>query len=145
MKRILAVLLLATAAAGLQGQEGRKQKPAPKAKPAAALEVPPGAEKMGEGVWRARDAQGRTWIYRRTPFGLVREQEGAAGRPAPPEKVYIRVREAGESAIVFERDTPFGRRTWSKSPQELDDEERLALEQWRRSATGAAATGEKKN
>lgn len=134
MKHFLLVLLtLALAAAGAAAQEAKKDGAAKKAaSPAAA--VPPGAEKIGEGRWRARDAQGRTWIYRRTPFGIVRFEEEASAEKESPAPNFIRVREAGDSRVVFERRTPFGLSTWTKSPQELDEDERRALEAWRESA-----------
>ncbi|MCS7043248.1 MAG: hypothetical protein NZR01_10700 [Bryobacteraceae bacterium] len=138
MKHFLAVLLcLAAASAAAAGQEakkeaGRKDSGRPSAA-APAVTVPAGAEKLGEGKWRARDAQGRAWIYRRTPFGMVRYEEKAGGESPAPETNYIRVREASGSRVVFERQTPFGLRTWSRSPEELDEDERRALEQWRAS------------
>ncbi len=142
MKHFLYVLLMLTiAAAGAAAQEAARNGAPKKAAPARgrsaatpAIAVPEGAEKLGEGKWRARDAQGRTWIYRRTPFGIVRFEEEAAAEKESAAPNYIRVREAGESRIVFERRTPFGLSTWTKSPQELDEDERRALEAWRGSA-----------
>ncbi|MCX7602636.1 MAG: hypothetical protein N2036_01030 [Bryobacteraceae bacterium] len=130
---LIALSLAALAASGAAAQAPRKEKPAPKAKPAAVV-LPADAEKVAEGVWRARDAQGRIWIYKRTPFGLTRYEEAAAAPETPAGTSGIRVREAGESRVVFEKATPFGLRTWTKNPQELDAEEREALENWRKQA-----------
>lgn len=133
MKHFLLVLsFLALVAAGAAAQAPRKDRPAARAKPAAAVTLPADAEKISDGVWRARDAQGRTWIYKRTPFGLVRHEEAAAEPPAAAAG--LRVREAGPDRVVFERKTPFGLRTWSKGRQELDADERAALQQWEQSA-----------
>lgn len=136
MKHRMAVLFLwmaGLAAAAGAAQEGSKSESGRKA-PSPAPSLPAGAEKIGEGRWRARDAQGRTWIYRRTPFGLVRLEEEAAEEREAAAPNYIRVREASGSRVVFERRTPFGLSTWAKSPQELDEDERRALEAWRESA-----------
>lgn len=132
MKHFLVLLIFwSFAAAGAAAQEARRDKPAPKAKPGAAAALPADAEKVAEGVWRARDAQGRTWIYKRTPFGLTRYEESAPRQEAAAGPAGLRVREADGSRIVFEKKTPFGVRTWTKSPEELDSEERQALEEWR--------------
>lgn len=136
MKHRMAVLFLLTAglaAAAGAAQEGNKSAAGRKA-PSPAPSLPAGAEKIGEGKWRARDAQGRTWIYRRTPFGLVRLEEGAAEERESAAPNLIRVREASGTRIVFERRTPFGLSTWTKSPEQLDEDERQALEAWRQSA-----------
>ena len=136
MKQILVVLILAAAAVSAPAQTGKAQKAAPKARAAApaAVTVPRDAEKIGEGVWRAKDAQGKVWIYKRTPFGLTRYQEECAEQPASAGQAAVRVREAGPERVVFERKTPFGAKTWTKTPAELDEEERQAFEQWRKSA-----------
>lgn len=140
MKQIAVILFLAGAlAAGAAAQADKtpkaapkaERKPAPKARPQA-LVPPPDAERISEGIWRARDAQGRTWIYKKTPFGMVRyEDEGAAGQPAA-KLTPLRVREAGAGGVVFERQTPFGVSTWTRKPEELGEEERQAFEDWRK-------------
>jgi len=136
MKQILVVLILAAAGVPALAQTGKAQKAAPKAKAAApaAVTVPRDAEKIGEGLWRAKDPQGKVWIYKRTPFGLIRYVEERAEQPVSAGQAGVRVREAGPDRVVFERNTPFGSRTWTKAPAELDEEERQALEEWRKSA-----------
>lgn len=133
MKHFLWILVLACGLMqGAYGQEGgaRKAGARAKAKPAAALSVPAGAEKVEEGVWRAKDAQGQTWIYKKTPFGLVRmEEEQKAAAPAAPS---IRVIEVRGQEAVFERPSPFGRKTWTRKAGEMDEEERRALEEWKK-------------
>jgi len=83
----LALILFLLPALGLgaapQSASGSKQAPSAAPKPAAKakpdnLSVPPGAEKLGEGLWRAKDRDGKVWLYKRTPFGIVRYEDGGA-------------------------------------------------------------------
>ncbi|MGQ9919421.1 MAG: hypothetical protein ACUVS7_18645 [Bryobacteraceae bacterium] len=130
MKHFLWILILA---GGLMqaapAQQGKPQQAKAKAKPAAALTVPAGAEKVEEGVWRAKDAQGKAWIYKKTPFGMIRMEEQKAQAAAPEGAAVLRVVEARGGEAVFERQTPFGRRTWVRRAGEMDEEERRALEE----------------
>ncbi len=138
MRNFEAALMLAAAlAAGAAAQEGRPAKPgarrpadAAKVKPEPAT-LPPNAEKIGESTWRARDAEGRAWIYRRTPFGLSREREGEAAKESR-RPAGIRVVGADGASAVFERQTPFGAKRWTKSLEELSAGEKQALEDWRK-------------
>lgn len=146
MKQIAAILFLTGAlAAGATAQAGKPpkadpkaprkaaRKSAPNAAPAA-LVPPPGAERISEGLWRARDAQGKTWIYKKTPFGMVRYEDETAPETPAPARSSIRVLEADSSKVVFERRTPFGSNTWTKAPSGLDEEESRALDEWRKQA-----------
>ncbi len=146
MKQIAVILFLTGAlAAGAFAQAGQPPKAAPKAPqksgrksaPNAApgvLVPPPGAERISEGLWRATDAQGKTWIYKKTPFGMVRYEDEAAPQASAPARSAIRVLEVGSGKVVFERRTPFGSNSWTKAPSELDEEERRALDEWRKEA-----------
>lgn len=130
MKHFLWILVLVCGfSAAAPAEQGKQKAGKPKGK-AEALTLPAGAEKIEEGVWRAKDAQGRTWIYKKTPFGLIRMEEQAAAPQAAAAAV--RVVEARGEEAVFERQTPFGRRTWSKRLGDLDEEERRALEEWKK-------------
>lgn len=129
MKHLFWILVFGCALA----QAGAEQKGAakPKAKPAA-VALPAGAERVEEGVWRARDAQGRTWIYRKTPFGMVRMEEQKPEKTAPGEASPCRVVRVESGQAVFEKESPFGRRTWTRRLEELDGDERRALEEWKK-------------
>jgi len=140
MKHWITILFLSCAlGAGASAQAGKaaEKKPArkaeAKAKPAP-VTPPADAERISEGVWRAKDAQGKSWIYKRTPFGMTKYEEESAATPAPDARAPLRVREAAGGRVVFERQTPFGTRSWSKSAAELDEEERQALEAWQKAA-----------
>lgn len=138
MKQKLMILFAAgVLAAGAAGQEGKgakgAAKPAAKAKPQPqALTPPPDAERIGEAMWRAKDAEGKVWIYRRTPFGMTRYEEEGGAAQGSRAAAAIRVVEAGEKSVVFERRTPFGASRWTKSADELNGEEKQALEAWRK-------------
>jgi|GEM_PF-2691218 hypothetical protein len=108
-------------------------------------EIPPNAVKIDANTSRYTDAQGRTWIYRRTPFGVRRYEEklpasGAKGAapntPLDEAPVGIRAREEGD-VIYFERPTPFGTRRWSRKKSELSKEEKAAWEQSQNAASSA--------
>ena len=61
----------------------------PEQQAAAALpQVPPGAKEVGPNLFRSTDAQGKPWMYRKTPFGVSKweekpgEQQSGAESPA---------------------------------------------------------------
>jgi len=60
--------------------------------------IPPGAVKVDEQTSKYTDAQGRVWVYRRTPFGIQKyEEKQSAALSGKTE----------ETAEI--RDTPFGK------------------------------------
>jgi len=101
--------------------------PAPQAPSGAVAAPPAGAVEFAPGSFRYTDAQGKKWIYRRTPFGVAR-LEDAAAPPAPLSAAArksldaVRATEAGDS-IRFERATPFGVQTWQTRKADLDEME----------------------
>ena len=56
----------------------KKGKPAPASAPAKATEItiPAGAVEIEPYMYRYTDAAGKNWIYRKTPFGVMRLEEG---------------------------------------------------------------------
>jgi general secretion pathway protein D len=58
------------------------QQPAPQA-PALPPGVPAGAVPSGPGVYRYIDPQGKHWIYRATPFSVVKLEDTESAAPAP--------------------------------------------------------------
>ena len=95
-----------------------------------AAQLPANAEKVRDGVWRAKDAAGKTWIYTHTPFGYNKMDEdtyqAAARASAPPA---LRLISASGGNATFERDTPFGKSRWTRPVAELSDEEKAAYGQ----------------
>jgi hypothetical protein len=108
--------------------------------------VPDGAKEIAPNTHRYQDAQGKVWIYRQTPFGLTRYEEGshkrdiAAKQPATEENV--KVSEIGDS-VRFERKGPFGNYVWTRKKTELDEKERALWESHAGGATSAPAAGQK--
>ncbi len=133
MKHFIWILVFGCALAqGVPAQKAPQKAAAQKKAEPAAVSVPAGAEKLEDGLWRARDAQGKTWLYKKTPFGIVRTPEEKPQPAQPPEASSCRVVKADSVEAVFEKNTPFGRRTWTRRLAELDEEERRALEEWKK-------------
>lgn len=155
MTQTIAMLMLMLAAAAALGAEtpkaGAAKKPpaakaAPKAPTAAeprapkAVTVPEGAVEIERGTWRHVDSEGKAWRYRRTPFGLVKFAEEDAMPDAEPVADLAAV-DKGDT-VEFQRRTPFGVSKWTRKKDELDANEKAALERSRRansSASGKAA------
>ena len=102
-------------------------------KKAAALPtIPEGAQEVGANLYRYTDAQGKTWLYRKTPFGVSKwedkpdAQTGAGVATPTPAKVT----DLGDK-VQFERSTPFGVQKWTRKKSELTEEEKAAVDQAR--------------
>jgi hypothetical protein len=78
-------------------------------------------------TWRATDAQGTTWVYHQTPFGVARVEDKVQAKTAP-EPLPIKATAAGD-VIRFERPGPFGIYKWQRARKDLDPVERAACEQ----------------
>ncbi len=105
------------------------QKLTPAQKAAAALPtVPEGAKEVGPNLYRYTDAQGKNWMYRKTPFGVSKweekpdEQQPAVEHP----QAGITSTDLGDS-VQFQRMTPFGPEKWVRKKSELTDEEKATL------------------
>jgi hypothetical protein len=132
----LFVALLPVAAAGQPA--AKSARPSAQAAPRA-LEVPAGAVETEPGTFRFTDAQGRKWIYRKTPFGVARLEEGAAAAApaavAERKEEAVKVVEKGDS-VHFERPGPFGIYKWERKKSDLTDAERGWVEQARTRVAG---------
>lgn len=121
----------AAPAAAATAKPAPAAKPAPTAKP---LEVPAGAVAFEPGMYRYTDAQGKKWIYRQTPFGIVRLEDTEANA-APPTVTLksqdtVSAVEDGDT-IRFTRQTPFGVQKWQKKKTEMDEMEKALWERQR--------------
>jgi len=102
----------------------KKPTPAP-----SATALPAGAVLTAPGTYSYTDPQGKKWIYRRTPFGVVRlddSPERAAAKTAAVNGAGIKATEDGDT-VHFERQGPFGLWKWDKKKSELDETEKAAL------------------
>lgn len=92
--------------------------------------VPASAENAGDGVWKWKDPQGKSWIYNRTMFGYSRTEDvpdkpaerGAAGAKG------LRVVEVNAAQVTFEQATPFGKSRWSRALADMNSDEKAAYE-----------------
>lgn len=113
-----------------------KQTPGAKGKDALEQTLPAGAKEFAPGVWRHTDAQGKIWIYRRTPFGFIRSGEQESAQPKTAEApAEMRAFDDGDR-IRFERPTPFGLVRWTRKKTELNDMERAAWEREQKRQAG---------
>lgn len=95
--------------------------------------VPAAAKQIEETKWRHTDAQGKAWIYIRTPFGVARMLEDKEAAPdtskaAARQAAQFEVLEVRGDEIVFQRATPFGKARWTRPMSELTEDEKAALE-----------------
>ena len=132
---ILLIVPLALLAA-----DEKKAAPAPKHAPP--VTIPADAELVGPRVYRAKDADGKVWLYRQTPFGVTRVLESSAGAGSPvgapsaasaeaPKAAEIKAVDLGDS-VRFEQATPMGKRVWTTRKSELSPKEKAVLEQLRK-------------
>jgi hypothetical protein len=100
------------------------QKPKVQAQPPA-QSIPDGAKLVEPNLYRYTDSNGKTWNYRRTPFGLTKWEEMPvpAAQPAHPKSDPIVVTDLGDS-YRFEQKTPFGQSSWVRRKSELTDQEK---------------------
>jgi hypothetical protein len=136
MKRSVTVAILFAAAVYAQTADDRKS-----AKPATApqaVTIPKDAVKDARGVYTYTDKQGKKWIYRDSPFGVIRTvapEPAAETRPNPNQAAAaIKVIDKGET-VRFERPSPFGPVSWERKKSDLTDEERKVVDGQNQSKT----------
>jgi hypothetical protein len=100
----------------------------------APLALPAGAVAVESNLYRHTDAQGRTWIYRRTPFGIARIEASSVASPRPAECANTKAWDDGD-AVRFERPGPFGVYRWRTKKSDLDASERAV---WARQQPASA-------
>jgi hypothetical protein len=89
--------------------------------------LPSGAKEVEPGLYRYTDAQGKTWMYRNTPFGLAKwEDKPVTTAPVAQPAVAVSTTDLGDS-VQFERPTPFGTQKWTKKKTDLTDDEKAYL------------------
>jgi hypothetical protein len=85
--------------------------------------VPAEAKQVGPNLYRLTDSNGKTWNYRKTPFGVSKWEEASTPAPQPVVSQPIAVTDLGDS-YRFEKKTPFGASTWVRKKSELTDQEK---------------------
>jgi hypothetical protein len=122
------IALMFIAAALVLAQDKKAAAPRTPAKdPAALPTVPEGAKQVAPYLFRYTDAQGKTWMYRQTPFGVSKwEDKPSEQQPASVDTVPTTVKDLGDS-VQFQRLTPFGPAKWVRKKSELTDDEKAIL------------------
>jgi hypothetical protein len=115
------------------------KKPAPA--PQAVTSIPDGAKLVEPNTYRFTDSNGKTWMYKQTPFGISRWEDvpTPASQPAASEPTTIT--DLGDS-FRFERKTAFGPSQWVRKKSELTQEEK-ALVASQHDEPASAATAKK--
>lgn len=94
---------------------------------AAVLAAADGGASADPNTRRATDAQGKTWVYHQTPWGVARLEDKPEAVRAP-EPLPIKVTVDGD-LLRFERPGPFGVYKWQRQCTQLDPVEQAACEQ----------------
>ena len=120
--KIITIILMSAALGAAQNPSAK-----PAAKSATSVSgqsIPSGAVQVEPNLYRFTDAQGKNWMYRRTPFGISKWQEDSVPTPPTvPETNLPRVTDFGDR-LQFERSTPFGSTVWTKKKSDLTEEEK---------------------
>ncbi len=140
MKR---TILFTFAVAALAIAQSSPKSPAGPKPPAG---VPANATMVDEVTWRSVDGQGKVWMYKRTPFGMMRSPELSAPEQQKRDGVGdplegMTVKEVGDS-LKFSRPGPFGVYTWTKKKNDLNADEKLVWERSQKAKTSTTAAKE---
>jgi hypothetical protein len=124
--KIFTLLMVCVAAATAADKAApKKAKPAP-ANKVQDITIPAGAVEVEPYTYRYTDAQGKKWIYRKTPFGVSRAEDKAVEDPKKDENARLidatTAVEDGDS-VRFERPGPFGVAKWQRKKTELNEVE----------------------
>lgn len=135
MNRVLIIALLAVFGLAAQApakttKKARTAKTAAKttaAKPSTfkAIEIPKDAVAQSDGTYAWTDKGGKSWVFVRTPFGVMKSaaDPSSAGTSIENAKVI----DAGDK-VRFETKTPFGVISHEKNKADLTDDERKLYE-----------------
>ena len=88
--------------------------------------VPKGATRVEANLYRFTDAQGKTWLYRQTPFGISKWEDKPAEQTTVAEKPTAVIKDLGDR-MEFQRQTPFGMSKWTTKKTELSEEEKALI------------------
>ncbi|MBZ5578522.1 MAG: hypothetical protein LAP40_18325 [Acidobacteriia bacterium] len=100
----------------------------PESAAAKGLAIPAGAVATGPWSYRYTDADGKAWVYRQTPFGVMRAEDQPA-TPAQADRGIADVKASEDGDTVwFERPSAFGTMRWQKKKTELNEMEQAVWE-----------------
>ena len=130
MKKTLSLIFMSSVLLMAQTAKQAAKKPA-RQDTASATEIPAGAKQVEPYIYRYTDAQGKTWMYRQSPFGIMKWEEKEAPRPQVQNADSIAVADLGDS-VRFTRKGPFGDQVWTSKKSDLSVEEKAILEREQR-------------
>lgn len=126
MKLLIGLPLVAAMCFGADTPPATKAEAPPAAAKVAG--VPAGAVETEPGVYRLTDHDGKAWIYRKSPFGVMRIEDKTVQSDTNDKSLQdIKAVEDGDT-IRFERPTPFGPFRWQKKKTELNETEKAVWE-----------------
>ena len=132
MKSTILVLLLIGLASAADKPPAKKS--APSASKVRVITVPAGAVEVEPYTYRYTGPDGKKWLYRKTPFGIVRNLDLPSEKPLTDQSANVQASDAGDS-VRFERSSPFGPVKWERKKNELTEMERAV---WEREQARAA-------
>src|SRR5271167_805790 len=99
--------------------------------------IPKGATEVEPNLFRYTDPQGKSWFYRRFPFGVSKWEDKPADQVAKEEPLAGVVRDMGDR-VEFQRRTPFGISKWVSKKTDLNDDEKELLAAYQAKQPAAA-------
>jgi len=133
--RILILVALAMIGLSAAGQD----QPAKKAGEESAAEP----KKNAPAEQRVTGKDGKTYILRKTPFGVAKVEDKPEAKKVSAPPADFRAFEDGDK-VRFEKRTPFGTARWVRNKNELDEEEKAVLERSRQANQTPAKPKEEK-
>ena len=119
-------------------------------KPANPNAIPADAVKIDGQTYKVKEKDGKTWVYRKTPFGVSRIEEEQFNKQneavplKPAKEASVRVSDLG-AEYRFERASAFGTQAWKKKKTDLTEDEKSYVEKSKVDAAAQGSTPEKKN
>lgn len=149
MKKLILILMPLVLVIGQQKKSVKKRTAAPEAsavtqsapaaQPVPAVPPPPsgtaeqpkipaGAKEVEPFLFAFTDPQGKKWLYRQTPFGVVKwEDKPVTAAPIADNTNPVIITDLGDS-VRFLWKTPFGDQSWVRKKSELNDEEKAMMQ-----------------
>ena len=124
--------LTAVCASAMDQKKSEKPAPAPQT-----VTIPKDAVKNANGSYTYTDKDGKKWLYRQSPFGVIKSEihdDADTPKPARPAASAASAPAATKAVdkgdtVQFERSSPFGTVKWEKKKSELTDEERRIVDE----------------
>lgn len=109
---------------------------------ATVLTIPKDAVEIEPGTFQHKDAAGKVWHYRNTPFGVRKFEPEQINTTmgANSDADLMTAVDLGDS-IQFERKMPFGTSKWTRKKSELSEAEKITWERFMQAKQNKTAKG----